>query len=228
MAAAFTTLITFEQCSTPEIGEPVNQGIITYEVTYPELDSNNVLTKFLPDEMVMTFKGDKYKHEWVAGMGLFKTGYVADRDKGEMDYILKLINVKYHSIFKKDEGLVKLNEFFPPHKVKFSKETRIIAGYTCHEAVLEFEDPKLEPQSVWYTKVLPIKDPNWCLPISTVPHLMFEYAITKYGLTMKFTAKEVHEEEITDEAFIIPNDYEEISNNRMQYKLKETFMNFQY
>ena len=56
---------------------------------------------------------------------------------------------------------------------------------------------------------------------------MLEYQLTKYNLTMKFTATSVIEEQIDIKDFKIPSEFEAISNKRMEYKLKETFMSFQ-
>ena len=95
---AIFTLI-FISCEVKEVGKPLSQGTIEFEVTYPELDSNNIVLKFMPENMEMSFKDNKYSHEWAAGLGLFKTGYVTDCTTKKMDYLLKLINVKYKSSY---------------------------------------------------------------------------------------------------------------------------------
>lgn len=216
----------FISCQSPELGKILNEGKINYKVTYPDLDSNNVLIKFMPDEMEMLFKDNMYKHEWAAGLGLFKTGYVSDCNVQTMDYILKLINVKYTSQYT-PETIDILNGNYPEYNVVKTNNTKEIAGYTCYEAIIEFPDGELEPFSVYYTTHITLKDPNWCNPLSKVPGVMFEYQLTKYNLTMKFEATGVFEEPVDLAGFTIPKEYEKISNKRMEYKIKETFLSFQ-
>lgn len=219
-------LSTFHSCQTPEVGKVLSEGKVAYDVTYPELDSNNVLIKFLPDEMEMHFKENKYSHIWQAGLGLFKTGYYADCNSKEMHYILKLINVKYQSMFD-TETIEVLNGDYPDYTIEETGERKEIAGYTCHEVLVEFPGEELKPFTVWYTTHLKIKDVNWCNPLSKIPGVMMEYQLSRYDLTMKFTATKVFEEVIAPDAFNVPKEYEKISNKRMEYKIRETFFSFQ-
>lgn len=219
-------VLFIDGCEEPELGKILTEGKVEFDVTYPDIDSNNVLIKFMPDEMEMKFKDNIYKHEWVAGLGLFKTGYVADCNQTIMGYILKLINVKYKSTFDKD-GISILNGNYPEYNFVPSTYTKLIAGYTCHEGIIEFPGKELPDFSVFYTTHLKITNPNWCNPLSKVPGVMLEYQLTKYNLTMKFTATSVIEEQIDINDFKIPSEFEAISNKRMEYKLKETFMSFQ-
>lgn len=222
----FVILLAFSSCQQKEIGKPITQGRIEYDITYPNLDSGNVLVKFMPDKMTTYLKNDVYKVEFVAGLGLFKTGYISNNINQTMNYILKLVNVKYQSAYD-TSGVKGLNDGIPEYKVEFTNVSKEIAGYTCYEALIKFNNEKYPDFKVYYTNRLPLTSPNWCNPLHKIPGLMFEYELTKYGLTMKFTATGVYEEIIDDAEFKIPKDYEEISNKRMEYKLKETFMNFQ-
>jgi len=224
-SSIFLGIILLNGCTEPELGKVLSEGKVEFDVTYPELDSNNVLLKFMPDEMEMLFKDNVYKHQWEAGLGLFKTGYVSDCNKFEMDYILKLINVKYKSVFNQ-EGADKLNIAYPKYNLIKTENTKLIAGYTCHEAIVEFPGKEFSDFNVYYTTHLQVKNPNWCLPLKDVPGVMLEYQLTKYDLTMKFTANSILEEEVDLSSLKVPSEYQVISNKRMEYKLKETFLSF--
>lgn len=224
--SVFSLLIALSSCQSPEVGKIMSEGKVSFDVTYPELDSNNVLIKFLPDEMEMVFKDNHYSHIWQAGLGLFKTGYYADCNKKEMSYILKLINVKYQSQFD-PVGIEVLNGDYPEYTVKETGERKDIAGYTCYEMVVDFPGGELQPFSVWYTTHLKVKDVNWCNPLNKIPGVMMEYQLSRYDLTMKFTATAVFEEVINLEEFKVPKEYQKISNKRMEYKIRETFFSFQ-
>ena len=73
--------------------------------------------------------------------------------------ILKLINVKYKSTFDKD-GISILNGSYPEYNFVPSTNTKLIAGYTCHEGIIEFPGKELPDFSVFYTTHLKITNPN--------------------------------------------------------------------
>jgi len=221
---AIFTLI-FISCEVKEVGKPLSQGTIEFEVTYPELDSNNIVLKFMPKNMEMSFKDNKYSHEWAAGLGLFKTGYVTDCTTKKMDYLLKLINVKYKSSYDA-KSIITMNGEYPKFTLIPTSDTKEIAGYTCHRMIVDFEKKDLEDTEVFYTTHFALDDPNWCNPIKGVPGVMMEYSISKYDLTMKMTAVEVINKEIDLDDLAVPKEYQKIPNRRMEYKIKETFINF--
>ena len=50
-----------------EFHKDVDQGIIEYEVTYPDLDSTDIMLEMLPDKMIVKFKKDKFISNMSAG-----------------------------------------------------------------------------------------------------------------------------------------------------------------
>ena len=59
------------------------EGVISYKVTYPKMDKTNFMFEFMPKKMELIFKNDKYITNLSAGMGLFKTSFIVDKNEGE-------------------------------------------------------------------------------------------------------------------------------------------------
>lgn len=60
-----------------------SEGVIEYKVTYPKMDKTNFMLDFMPKEMKMYFKDNKYITTVSAGMGTFKTEFVCDQATDE-------------------------------------------------------------------------------------------------------------------------------------------------
>jgi hypothetical protein len=208
-------------------GNAISEGTIQYKVTYPYLDSNNVLQRFLPAAMTMHFKNDKIHAEFLAGFGLFKTGFISDSKTMKMSYLLKLINVKYTSHYNQESAKILYSDF-PKYKIVLTEETKVIAGYQCKKVIVDFIDEDVPDFSAYYTYDIKIKKPNWSSPLSEIDGVLLEYELEKYNLRMHLTADKIIGGEIADELLSIPKDYEEIPNTKMNNKIRETFQNFQY
>ena len=103
----------------------------------------------------------------------------------------------------------------PVMKVHFTDETREIAGYKCHKAIVTFKNNIKEEFSIFYTNDIGIKDSNWCTPFNEISGVLLEYHVRKYNYDMKLTAIKVSRAEVDDVDFSVPADYEQISQDEM-------------
>lgn len=175
----------------------------------------------LPREMILKFKNDKTIGELSAGMGVFKTALIANPETRMVHQLLKIMSKKY--VLELDSNEIRdLYGQLPEMKVHFTDETREIAGYKCHKAIVTFKNNIKEEFSIFYTNDIGIKDSNWCTPFNEIGGVLLEYHVRKYNYDMKLTATKVSRAEIDDVDFNVPADYEQISQDEMD-KIFEGF-----
>ena len=56
----------------------ISEGTIEYDVTYPELDSGNIMLEMLPSTMVMQFKDGKFRSELKTAAGIIEMSVLAE------------------------------------------------------------------------------------------------------------------------------------------------------
>jgi len=213
-------LICLQSCETL-FHKNIKEGIIVFDITYPDTETGDLMAGILPREMVLKFKNNKTIGELSAGMGVFKTSIIALPETKMVHQLLKIMSKKYVLAIDSTE-IESLYSELPEMKIHFVDETKEIAGYKCHKAVVTFKDNIKEEFSVYYTDDIGIENSNWCTPFHEISGVLLEYQVRKYNYEMRLTAREVEKAEIDDSAFDIPPDYEEISQNGMD-KIFESF-----
>lgn len=203
----------------------ISEGVIEYDVTYPGIDPDNMLAGLMPNSMTMKFRKNLFNTELAAGMGMFKTNFVCNSNDYTLINTVKLINKKYAT--KLDKAAVeKSNEKYKNATVMKMDETKQIAGYNCHKALIVFDDVQLGSFYIYYTYDIKLKDPNWALPFKDIDGVMLEYQMEKYGIVMKFTARKITEAKVDDTAFMLPEDYEFITESDLDKEVNSIFETF--
>lgn len=198
-----------------------DQGVITYEITYPIPFEDKWLERLMPTKMEMQFKGEHLKTELSFAMGMIKIAYLSDQKKKELYELMKFMKKKNYSV--RDQGEINLMMTdIPEHKITPGNATKMIAGYTCKNAIVEVHDDSTRYNfELWYTTELGGENFNWCSPFSPVNGVLMEYQIERFNVAMKFTAQNVELIEFPDEEFIIPDDYKEISFEKMRENIEQ-------
>lgn len=202
-----------------------SQGIIIYKVSYPKMDKRNLMFDFMPKKMVLKFKDDKYVTHMTAGMGMFKTNIVVDQEQNQFSQMVKLINKKY-ILTLKGENIKKSLSNSPKYNIKLTDETKIILNYLCKKAIVTMNNEDRDVFTVYYTDKIKINNPNWCNQFSDIDGVMLEYQYEKYGVHMKFEAKDIKFTEIDNGDFEIDAKYEAISEVKMDKEMQEIFDSF--
>jgi GLPGLI family protein len=202
-----------------------SEGEIHYKVTYPKMDKDNFMRDFMPKKMTLKFKDDKYITNLSAGMGMFKTNFLCDLEKKEFIQMVKLINKKYVLKLENEEIAASINKL-PKFNIEFSDETKEILGYVCKKATVTIDNGLNDAFTVFYTDEINIENPNWSNQFSIINGVLLEYQYEKYDVCMRFTAKKIHFKEIEDTAFEVPENYEEITEDKMDKEMRDIFESF--
>jgi len=198
----------------------LREGVIVYEVSYPEISDDHLLKPFLPKRMVLTVKKNLVRFETKAGIGLFHTGYIMDTKAQNLTGFLKLINVKYASAFNHDAVVSSVLEE-PAMILELGNETASIAGLKCSVGKLTFKE--IEDTKICYTEDVRVPGLNWNTPYAEYPGLFLEYDIFKSGIHMHLKLRELRKEKVSKSAFEIPEDYIYIENDAYNQELGKTF-----
>lgn len=218
-------VIFINGCTTYFDSGKVSEGIVEFDVSYPELDPSSVLADLLPTKMVMKFKDDKFVTDLSAGFGMFKMSIVNDGDEKEFSQLVKLINEKF--IVSYDEVAAnKSLEKLQVARIEETGKTKMIADFKCKEAMVHLEGDSSEPFTIYYTDEIKLANSNWFNIFSAIDGVLLEYQIERYNLCTRFKATKVIQQEIEDEAFDISEEYESITEDEMNFKMEEIFNNF--
>lgn len=202
-----------------------SEGVIEYNVTYPKMDKTNFMLSFMPKEMKMYFKDNKYITTVSAGMGTFKTEFVCDQAADEFFQLVKLINKKY--VLKlTGEEIPNTLKNLPEYQIEFVDEYKEILGYVCKKAIVTVNNENNDAFTVYYTKDIKIESPNWCNQFAPIDGVMLEYQYDKYDICMRFEAKKVTFEKVKDKVFEIPSEYKAVTFDEMEQEMTEIFDSF--
>lgn len=201
------------------------EGIIEFDVSYPKMEKDNFMRDFMPNKMKMYFKDNTYSNSLSAGMGMFKSSFVCNKNDEEFLQMVKLINKKY-SLRLNGEEIEKSMANKPTYSVEFTNDIKKIIGYNCNKAIITVNNEKQDAFVVYYTDKIHIETPNWCNEFKDIPGVMLEYQYEKYGVCMRFTAKKIDFKKVDDDEFVLPTDYKLISEPEMDKEMQEIFDSF--
>jgi GLPGLI family protein len=211
----FLLFILFTAVSCRELTDEkyISEGIIEYEISYPESEQDNLMITMLPKTMTFKFKDDKVAFDFSGGMGMFKATFVSDLEQKTLLHMVKILNKKYAIMFNQDE-IHGLDEF-PEMNIELTSEEKEIAGYNCRKAVINFPHDEHTSFSVYFTEDINISSPNWSSPYRDIKGVLMEYQMKRYNVEMKFTATSVQKANIDESEFERPEDYKIITKKEM-------------
>lgn len=202
-----------------------NQGVILYKVTYPKMDKGNFMIDFMPDQMVMKFKEDKYVTSLTAGMGMFKSSFIVDKSDSRFSQAVKLINKKYQ-LNLEGEAIDIAAQKIPKHTIEPTGEIKKILKYNCNHAIVTVDNESHDAFDIYYTDKINFEDPNWGTPFAPIKGVLLAYQYEKYDVCMRFEAISIKFTEIDDSEFEIDKDYIELGEAAMDKEMQEIFDSF--
>lgn len=194
----------------------ISEGVIVYEAI--PLDLGHPFASYAPSEMTIKFKDNTCAASMTAGLGALTALFISNPEDHTFTQVIKLFSDTYvvtqqEEEVKKENGLVDI-EITP------SNETKMIAGYKCKRAIAKIKGEEPVEYDIYYTNEINIENSNFSNPYFKLDGVLMEYRMKKFGLEMQFTATTVKKESIEDEAFIVPEGAEKISQDALKSKLQ--------
>lgn len=206
-------------------GDHIEEGRIEYDVSFPHMEDDNVMSSILPEKMSMAFKGNKYNSEFNTYGGVFKNKICVDTENRQYSQMLK--------IFKKrlacDYDKVDIDEMmldFPPFTIIESDIVDTLAGIPCKKAKGVFYDLDAEEIDIYYTDRIKVENPNWCSPFSELDGFLMGYDVDMFDIRLRLTAKNIEMVEIDDSEFSIADDYKMVSYKYIKIEIEKLMESF--
>lgn len=193
------------------------EGIITYKISYPDNKFTESQQALFPKMLTVTIKGSNSKTEIKTQMGdqVEITDYMTKTKVALID----MMGQKY-AVKSTAEEIEKENAKEPTPKVEVTKETKVIAGYTCKKAVVSVnDDGVISKYDVFFTNELGPKAANFDNPLyKDIDGVMMEFSMKTPQFTMVFSATAVEKKSLSGKEFEIPSDFTVITKEELKSK----------
>lgn len=178
------------------------EGIVKYAVSFEDSQ--------LPPEAVAMFKNAQLvvsitpeKQRTDVDMVMQSTSTIMDLKK-KLVYTLMDVAGKKYFIKMTEADLKKESETVPQPEIKYTDETKEIAGYKCKKAEVTINNGSEIKMTVFYTDEIQSNDVQ---PVyKGLKGFPLEYSMSMGGIQMKFTAKSISKERVPDSVFEIPKE----------------------
>lgn len=191
--------------------QPLAEGRIIFDVK-PGKEIDPQVASMMPKEASVWFKKGKSRFEMNMMMGAKNTTITDEAAKTSI-MLMDAMGMKYVVRSKWDETDADAKKAMENAKVTTTNETKKIAGYNCTKTIVEFKSKsgKNSKFDIWSTKELAFSTKGQQGPTSKVEGAALEFTIDQGPINMTLTAREVRKEAVSEDKFIVPSDYKEMS-----------------
>jgi len=194
------------------------EGIVTYNISFESSGlPPEALAMFKGSETVTYIKSDKFRVDMK--MPMQSSTFIMDNKNKNIVSLMDIMGKKY--LIKMNESDIKKEQDTAPETIiKYTEETKMIAGYKCKKAEITAKESKGAAIDVFYSDEIPTNDIK---PVyKGLKGFPLEYSINQGGMEMKLTAKNISKEKVSDSKFEIPKEgytvttVEELQNAMMK------------
>lgn len=218
-------LIATFSCSSSEESDTRNEGVIVYDVSFPQ-DKDNPYINIFPQEMTFTFKDDKVRAKLSSFAEVVSSELIIDNAERKFNHFFKVFDEKYR-VELDDDGVIEMISGFPEIKVENTSERDSLAGIICKKSLAYYLDRSSQPVILYHTPMIDLAAPNWFTQFKDLQEVLLGYEIEQFGKKMRLTAREVRYEAVNDNYFEAPSGYEQVSLDEMESKIGELVAQFE-
>jgi GLPGLI family protein len=193
------------------------EGVITYNITYPNNKFTESQMKMFPKVFTISVKGSKSRTEMNIGVGT-QVG-IYDYNEKTVIGLIDMMGQKF-ATKKTAQDIEKENAKEPSGKVTLTNETKMIAGFNCKKAIVTVdEDGEVSTYDCYYTNEIGGKEVNFDNPVyKGIDGVMMEFLMKTPQFTMKFSATSAEKKSIDNKLFEIPSDYTMTTEEELKAK----------
>lgn len=189
-----------------ETDDRINEGIITYNVSYFSSEKDNPIIALLPNKVELHFKDNNICLISEGYLGFFSTKFISKYENKNSNILLKVLSNKLNYEFPKDEIAFVYSQL-PPTRIEYQDSTKQIAGYECKRATVYMDNMTKTQVDLFYTLEIGLKAPNRNTPLYKIPGVLMEFETTMNQVKAKFTAQSVSITAVNEDEFTIPEEY---------------------
>ena len=189
------------------------EGHIEYAIKYVEMpEEMKGFESMLPSTMHMRIKGKKARIEQDVLGG--SQVVVADDDNKTGFVLMDMMGQKIAVQLSKEEFEAEEEQKEKP-QIKYLEETKTVAGYTCHKAMVTDANGTT---TLWYTKELGMfKHKDY----ETLDGFPLEYETAQNNMHLNMQATVVEKGSVADNLFTIPDGYQVMSMDDLKGMMGE-------
>jgi hypothetical protein len=193
-----------------------DEGVIEFRTR--ALDEAHPLYGFAPDAATLKFKDDRFLLE-MNTMGMFNMAIIGNTSEKKMAQTIRFMNIR-QACLQDSNDLHEENRDYQLI-IEETGEVKEILGLKSYRLrVRKTSEPDLEFDA-WYTKDLGFENANSLTPYFSVPGVLLDYRIKKWGMEMHFVAKSYKKIAVPDEVFEIPPTMKIVSKAEMEGFFKD-------
>jgi GLPGLI family protein len=197
------------------------EGKIVFEISLIGMNDPQ-MQAMMPKETVAYFKKNKSRMEMNMMMGM-KNVTISDGDTKSAVTLMDMMGQKYAITNDGNPVSPEQKKMMEDTKVEVTKETKKIAGYTCSKAIITVPaGGKLKEATsmeIWFTKDLSLNKEFVAGPMGKIDGSALEFSIKQNGLDMKFSARDVLKQPVSDDLFLIPSGYKKMTQEELMKTL---------
>lgn len=199
----------------------ITEGIIEYKTDV--INTTHPLATFAPSSANVKIKDNKWIVE-MSTMGLFNVYFCCNLDNSTLTEMIKYMDIK-NACIETDSMLKNENDQYLL-TFKETKETKVIAGYTCKKVIASKVSDPSTSFDVYYTTDIGSENSNALTPYKILKGTPMDYRILRLGLEMHFVATSAKSCEIKDEAFEIPSNFKILTRKEFDKEFNTLFADF--
>lgn len=191
-------------------------GTITYKIHYLEDSLGNFNDNMFPSTMTVSFRNELSRTTLESSVG--KQTIIGNASEKSTIILMDVGDSKYAVKNSKEERQEAIKEL-PDVYLKYTDETKNIAGYNCKKVQIIQGDKTLD---AYFTDEIEVENPNWQSEFKDIKGVLLEYTQISDDVKTKYIAVEIKKEKIKKKDFEIPVDYRIITKKELADALKET------
>lgn len=221
-----TLVVACSKISDQVFDKRIDEGVIEYQITFPESRDESITAGLLPDKMTYAFRETGFASNFQTAGGVFKNNIVADLDSKSLVHQLKVFRKKI-KVRMDENDILKMLAEYPRMTVIHTNDIDTIAGFPCKKALIVFEDVGLKEIEIYYTDKIKMKNPNWCTQYHEIDGVLMAYEVEEFGIRMRLEATSVQSKKTTEEDFLCNDEYTSISKEMMDIELAQLVETFE-
>jgi len=200
----------------------INQGEITYSITYPYNDEiSSTMKMILPKEATLIFKDSKMLTIVKTGK-IFKTEIYANESTEELEMRLDFGSDDFYTILSKDDQL-KFLQSQPHYTVKSTEIADSLSGLWGKKYLVKYDSDTIPEFDSWFTEDLSLQKISWFSNYNGIVGVPLIYDIDQYGIRMHFEITGFKKREVEDTEFDRDTKLKEIKYIEYDKKLYDLF-----
>lgn len=215
---AFAFFFLISACSPNKI----EQGEISYTVTYPHANVSGFVMSLLPDKMSLVFKGTKVMTTIKRGK-IFTTQIITDEADHSIE--MRLIFGNEHAIYTvlKPADIDNLRNTQPDYQITPTEDTDSLGGLFGKRYTVTCASDTVVNEDAWFSEDLAPQDAYWFTSYSSIKGVPLEYDFERYGVFMRIEINKFDKKEIKDSAFERDKKLTEVSFTEYEAIAQELF-----